>query len=146
MRFQCLAIAGLCLGISVQAADSTDPLSRHKFNDWEDDIGYRGAVVINNQLHLAGIPCGGKDMTEAVTVCYGIIQATLKKFGATTDHIIKETIYTIDMEALKKAQDTRKKFFTAGRYPAATWVEVNKLYEQGLLIEFDLLVQLPSAQ
>ena len=146
MRFQYLAIIGLCASMGIQAAEPADPLSRHKFNDWEDDIGYRGAVISNNQLHLAGIPCGGKDMADAVTVCYGIIQETLKKFGVTTDSIIKETIYTTDIEALKKAQDVRKKFFSPGRYPAATWVQINKLYDPGLLIEFDLLVQLPKVQ
>lgn len=145
MRFPLLAITGLLLGMGTQAEESADPLTRHKFNDWEDEIGYRGAVVVNNQLHLAGIPCGGKDMTEAVTVCYGIIQETLKKFGATTDHIIKETIYTVDIETLKKAQEKRKAFFKPGRYPAATWVQVDRLYEPTLLIEFDLLVQLPTS-
>lgn len=144
MRLPFFAIAGLLFSMTTQALEPADPLVRHKFNDWEDDIGYRGAVMANNQLHLAGIPCGGKDMTDAVNVCYGIIQDILKKYRATTDHIIKETIYTVDMEALKKAQEARKKFFTSGRYPAATWVQIDKLYEPGLLIEFDLLVQLPA--
>ena len=52
-----------------------------------------------------------------------------------------ERIYTTDMEALIKSQETRKSFYGTW-LPAATWVEVKRLYvpEAALEIEVELVV------
>lgn len=81
-------------------------------------------------------------MTLAVKACYENIQSILKKFSATSDQIIKETIYTTDIDALIKVIPMRKSFFNKGLYPAATWVQVSRLYNPKHLLEVELIVQL----
>lgn len=140
MRFILLIVLGLqCL--SVFAADK-NILQRHQLGTWEDDIGYSGVVQVNNQLYISGIACEGTTMAVAVKACYDTILPLLKKFSVTTEQIIKETIYTTDIDALIKAIPDRKAFFTKGHYPAATWVQVSRLYDPKHLLEVELIVQL----
>ena len=80
-------------------------------------------------------------MEEAVKACYTTVHGILKKFNLGTNHIIKETLFTTDIEALKKAIPARKTFFNSGKYPAATWVQVSRLYDPAHLLEVELIVQ-----
>lgn len=139
MRIILLSVL-LITSLTTAAADKPT-IQRHHLGEWEKDIGYSGVVEINNQLFISGIACAGKNMEEAVKHCYTKAQEILKKFNATSDQIIKETVYTTDIEALIKAIPTRKSFFTQGQYPAATWVQISRLYSPGDLLEVELIVQ-----
>lgn len=141
MRF--ILLITLCLTCCLSAmAENGNKIQHHQLGTWEDDIGYRGVVQVDNQLYISGIACAGDTMDRAVKVCYENIQSILKKFSVTSDQIIKETIYTTDIEALIKAIPTRKSFFHKGLYPAATWVQVSRLYDPEHLLEVELIVQL----
>ena len=122
-------------------AENKPTIQRHHLGDWEKEIGYSGVAEVNNQLFISGIACAGKTMEEAVKSCYTRAQEILKKFNATSDQIIKETVYTTDIEALIKAIPTRKSFFNQRQYPAATWVQISRLYSPGDLLEVELIVQ-----
>lgn len=141
MRFIVLVTLGLTCCLSAMAADE-NTIQRHQLGTWEDDIGYSGVVEAGNQLYISGIACEGETMTLAVKACYENIQSILKKFSATSDQIIKETIYTTDIDALIKVIPMRKSFFNKGLYPAATWVQVSRLYDPKHLLEVELIVQL----
>jgi len=52
-----------------------------------------------------------------------------------------ERIYTTDIEALIRSQQTRKKIY-GDWAPAATWVEVKRLYSAGDKIEIEVEVAL----
>lgn len=121
-----------------------DKVERFYFNDWETDIGYAQAVKHGNILYVSGVPAGGKDMSEAMQKAYQRIAKILEKFNATPDDIVKETIFTKDMEATKKAIPARKAFFSENLYPAATWVEVNRFFNEELLLEVDVTVSLKN--
>ena len=97
---------------------------------------------MGNTLYVSGIPAGGKDMKEAMEKSYQRIANVLARFGATPDDIVKEVLYTKDMEATKQAQETRRRFFSEGVYPAATWVQVDRFYNEDLLLEIDVTVHL----
>ena len=58
------------------------------------------------------------------------------------DDIVKEVLYTTDMDAMKKAIPTRKAFFKNGVYPAATWVEISRLFMAEAVLEVDVTVKL----
>lgn len=119
-------------------------IERHYFNDWETDIGYAQAIVDGHTLYVSGVPAGGENMQEAMRRAYSRIVDILNKFGATTDDIVKEVLFTSDMDATKAAIEVRKSFFSDGQYPAATWVQVDRFFNQGLLLEVDVTVRLPN--
>lgn len=143
MRFILLIALGLSFGLPTIAADE-NKIHRHQLGTWEDDIGYRGVVQAGTQLYISGIACAGDTMAIAVKACYENIQSILKRFSVTSDQIIQETIYTTDIDALIKAIPTRKSFFNKGLYPAATWVQVSRLYDPEHLLEVELIVQLKT--
>ncbi len=77
-------------------------------------------------LYLSGVPCEGADMDAAVAQCYRRLTTILQRFGADSSQVVRETIYTTDIDALVKAIPGRRTFFADARYPAATWVEVRR--------------------
>lgn len=137
-----LSMALLCLLCApvVHAADV--PLERHSLGSWEADIGFSGVVRDGDTLHVSGIACGGTDMPLAVQTCYRQLNDILQKFGVDSSHVVKETIYTTDMDALIKAIPTRKTFFADAKYPAATWVQVSRLFDRAHLLEVEWTVRL----
>jgi enamine deaminase RidA (YjgF/YER057c/UK114 family) len=50
---------------------------------------------------------------------------------------VKETLHTTDIEEVKKHAAIRKKFY-GNDWPAATWVEIKRLYEPSALVEIEL--------
>ncbi len=118
------------------------PLERHSLGSWEADIGYAGVVRDGDTLHVSGVPCRGKDMRSAVQACYGQLTKILRQFDADSSQVIKETAYTTDMDALIKAIPERKAFFTDGKYPAASWVQVSRLFNSEDMLEVEWTVRL----
>ncbi|MCD9086414.1 RidA family protein [Stenotrophomonas sp. SY1] len=140
MRAFYLGLLGTFFCSSAYAADV--PLERHSLGSWEADIGYSGVVRDGNTLHISGVPCKGKDMHEAVRACYGRLTEILRHYGADSSQVVKETAFTTDMEALKKAIPDRKAFFTDGKYPAASWVQVSRLFDSEYMLEVEWTVRL----
>jgi enamine deaminase RidA (YjgF/YER057c/UK114 family) len=82
-----------------------------------------------------------EDLDSQMKNAYQGIQKTLAHFGTNFSHVMMERIYTTDMEALIRSQETRKHFY--GEWlPAATWVEVKRLYGPGDKIEIEVQVAL----
>ncbi|HEY5810441.1 MAG TPA: RidA family protein [Povalibacter sp.] len=130
----------LCIAVPAIAAET--PIGRQQLNDWEPEIGYVAITRVDNTLYLSGIACSGDGMQAAVTSCYQRIATILGKYSVGTDRIVKENVYTTDIEALKKSIPDRKTFFKEARYPAATWVEVRRLFDPSHLLEVEVIVQL----
>ncbi|MCR6685287.1 RidA family protein [Pseudoxanthomonas sp.] len=131
--------------VSVQpshAAEAAPDIVRHELGSWESDIGYSGVVRSGDTLHVSGVACGGEDMEAAVAACYRELGAILQRFGASADQVVKETVYTTDMDALVRAIPARKTFFPDARYPASTWVEVRRLFGAEHRLEVEWTVQL----
>lgn len=140
MRMHSLLLLGL-LSAPALAADAV-PLERHSLGSWEADIGYAGVVRDGDTLHVSGIACEGVDMQAAVRACYRELTGILRRFGADSSQVVKETLYTTDMDALIAAIPERKTFFADARYPAATWVQVARLYGREHLLEVEWTVRL----
>jgi len=142
MGMRALSMGLLCLLCTpfVHAADA--PLERHSLGSWEADIGFSGVVRDGDTLHVSGIACAGADMQAAVQTCYRQLNDILQRFDVDSSHVVKETIYTTDMEALIKAIPARKTFFADAKYPAATWVQVSRLFDRAHLLEVEWTVRL----
>lgn len=107
---------------------------------WEESIGYSQSVSVNNRVLVSGTVGNEelyKDMESQLRDAYRSIQTTLAHSGATLKNVVKEVIYCVDIEELKKCQDIRKKIYD-GNLPATTWVEVKRLYSPGHLLEIEI--------
>lgn len=133
--------AGLTLVCSVAA--QTLPKEKLNLGPWEHDIGYAQAIRVGDTLYVSG-SVGTGPMPEAVAAAFGTVQTTLAKFGLDFHHVVKETAYTTDIEALKAAKDVRKRYY-GDDFPAATWVQVARLFDPAHVVEVEVVAVFPPS-
>lgn len=63
--------------------------------------------------------------------------------GADFTHVVKLTIYLIDMTQLRVLAEVRDRYVNTDYPPASTAVEVRKLALDDLLLEIEAVVSLP---
>lgn len=108
----------------------------------DSSTGYVQTVKVGNVLYISGAvalevnPAG-------ITRVYQALERSLKAFGATFQNVVKENLYTTDIEAMKKYNEVRKVFYK-GDYPAATWVQVSRLFMHEARLEVELVAHLPK--
>ncbi len=85
---------------------------------------------------------GVGDMAAQIRNSYRDIEATLSAHGATFANVVKETVYTRDMDALVKHAAVRADFYGKTSPPAATWVQIDRLVAADLLLEIEVLARL----
>jgi 2-iminobutanoate/2-iminopropanoate deaminase len=113
-----------------------DPLKQ------DTSAGYVQVVKVENVLYISGAVA--RDVTpEGITRVYQALEKSLKSFGATFQNVVKENLYTTDLEAMKKYNDARKAFYK-GDFPAATWVQIARLYMHDARLEVELIAHLPK--
>lgn len=115
----------------------------HWNNSKQDTVaGYAQVVKIDNVLYISGIPA--VNLTEKdVERLYKGLEMSLKSYGATFENVVKENLYTTDIEAMKAVNEARKKFYK-NDFPAATWVQVDRLYMENAKLEVELIAHLPK--
>lgn len=113
-----------------------------KTGDWENDIGYRQAVRVGNVLHISG-SVGAGDIPKAIRAAYGTLRKPLTHYGLGFENVVKENIYTTDLDALKANLPLRREFYGKD-FSAATWVQVARLYEPNDVIEVELIAIFPN--
>jgi 2-iminobutanoate/2-iminopropanoate deaminase len=129
-----------CVALSLLGcAHKSTTIVRHTINSWEPEIGYSAVVQTGNTFHISGVTCGGPNYQEAVTVCYKELGGILSRYQLTPQNIVKENIYALNIEELQKQIPVRKIFYGNGQFPAATWVQVSRLYSSDHLIEIELV-------
>ena len=108
----------------------------------DTSAGYVQVVKVENVLYISGAVA--RDVTpEGITRVYQSLERSLKSFGATFQNVVKENLYTTDMEAMKKYNDARKVFYK-GDFPAATWMGVARLFMADAKLEVELVAHLPK--
>jgi 2-iminobutanoate/2-iminopropanoate deaminase len=118
-------------------------IKKQKFNinkAIEDTIGYAQAVKVGNTLYISG-SVGAGEMKNAVKNVYNVLSKTLAAYGANFQHVVKENVFTTDIEAFKKQEALRKTFYKSD-FPAATWVQVDRLYLPEFILEVELIAAL----
>jgi 2-iminobutanoate/2-iminopropanoate deaminase len=106
----------------------------------ENDIGYAQAVKVGNTIYVSGTVSGGS-MDQSVKNVYNDLLKTLKHYGADFSHVVKENVFTTDLDAFKKHASIRHTFY-AKDYPSASWIQVSRLYDPSLNLEVELVAVL----
>ncbi len=107
----------------------------------DTSAGYVQVVKVDNILYISGAVA--RDVTpEGITRVYQALERSLKSFGAGFQNVVKENLYTTDMEAMKTHNAARKAFYK-GDYPAATWMGVSRLFMADAKLEVELIAHLP---
>jgi enamine deaminase RidA (YjgF/YER057c/UK114 family) len=120
-------------------------------NAYEKDFGYSQAVLIDKTLYVSGtvaVDANGRlvapgDMAGQMRAAYANIRRTLAAHGSDFDEVVKETIYTTDMDALLKSSDVRFEYYGKERLPTVSWVQVQRLVDPGFLVEIEVVAELP---
>ncbi|TAF92362.1 MAG: RidA family protein [Cytophagia bacterium] len=104
--------------------------------------GYVQVIKVDNVLYISGAVTS-EITPKGITNVYKALERSLKSFGATFQNVVKENLYTTDIEAMKKYNNSRKVFYN-NDFPAATWIQVVRLYEQNAKLEVELIAHLPK--
>jgi enamine deaminase RidA (YjgF/YER057c/UK114 family) len=108
----------------------------------DTSAGYVQVVKVDNVLYISGA-VATEVTPEGITNVYRALERSLKSFGATFQNVVKENLYTTDMEAMKKYNEARKVFYK-GDFPAATWMGVARLFMHEARLEVELIAHLPK--
>jgi enamine deaminase RidA (YjgF/YER057c/UK114 family) len=137
---QLLFLASLFL-FSIHAFGQSDTIVKKKYQV-SQGAGYAQAVLVDNILYISGTVASG-DMDAQLKGAYTGIEKTLKAYGANFQNVVKENLYTTDIEAVKSNNEVRKAFYK-GDYPAATWVQISRLFMPQALVEVEVIAHLPA--
>jgi enamine deaminase RidA (YjgF/YER057c/UK114 family) len=108
----------------------------------DTSAGYVQVVKAGNILYISGA-VSREVNPGGIKRLYQSLEKSLNSFGATFQNVVKENLYTTDMEAMKKYNDARKVFYQ-GDFPAATWVQVSRLFLHDARLEVELVAHLPK--
>jgi 2-iminobutanoate/2-iminopropanoate deaminase len=109
---------------------------------FENQMGYCQAVRAGNTLYISGTAASG-EMPVAIGKVYGELKRTLAAHGLTFADVVKETVYATDLDAFIKHHQVRKSLYTNG-FPAATWLQVPRLFTPALVVEVELVAVFPG--
>jgi 2-iminobutanoate/2-iminopropanoate deaminase len=118
---------------------------KHKWhwrNDQDTSAGYAQVVKVDNVLYISGT-VSTEITPEGIKRVYSALERSLQQFGATFQNVVKENLYTTDIEAMKKQNEARKAFYK-GDFPAATWVQISRLFMPEAKLEVELIAHLPK--
>jgi 2-iminobutanoate/2-iminopropanoate deaminase len=157
MRTRMVHIAWMASALALYACEREPqpPPPRVKqvfhLNPYERDFGYSQAVLVDKTLYISGSVAADQngrlvapaDMEGQMRAAYTNLRRTLAAHGAGFDEVVKETIYTTNMDALLKASDVRLEFYDKERLPATSWVQVQRLVDPGFLVQVEAVAELP---
>lgn len=104
--------------------------------------GYAQVVKVGNVLYISGAVA--RDITpDGIRQVYKVLEQSLSKFGATFQNVVKENLYVTDIEEMKKHNEVRKTYYN-NDFPAATWVQISRLYMADAKLEVELIAHLPE--
>lgn len=133
--------------ISFQSFSQEKSIKKEKWH-WnnaskQDTVaGYAQVLKVDHILYISGAVTN--DISpEGIASVYNALKASLSSYGATFENVVKENLYTTDIEAMKKYNYARKKFYNKD-FPAATWVQVARLYMPESKLEVELIAHLPK--
>jgi enamine deaminase RidA (YjgF/YER057c/UK114 family) len=128
-------------------ATTAPPASRECFHlreSVEDDIGYCQAIRQGNTLYISGT-AGQGEMPTAIHSVYDRLQRTLEAHGLTFKNVVRENVFSTNLDVFIENKDLRKPYY-GDTYPAATWVQVQRLYVPSLVVEVELTAVFPPTK
>ena len=136
-----VGVAALLLLSGCTAVGTAPRSCFHRNEAAEVDVGYCQAIRIGNALYISGT-AGQGPMPSAMRSVYDRLRQTLAANGLTFADVVKENVYATDLDAFIQAKDIRKEFYGQAP-PAATWVQVQRLYTPALVVEVELTAVYP---
>lgn len=137
LRFAALALVFIATGCATPVEKVTTPSCKHENAAIEQSIGFCQAVRVGNMLYVSGVT-GAAPMETAVPRVYEQLRRILEANGLTFVDVVKETVYATDLDAFIKFSAARKPYYGPW-LPAATWVQVQRLYLPSLVVEVELI-------
>jgi enamine deaminase RidA (YjgF/YER057c/UK114 family) len=129
-------LLALAMSACASVAPPIEKRCIHENEVSETDIGYCGAIRVGNALYISGAAAQG-DMPSAIRSVYGRLQKTLEINGLSYADVVREVVYATDLDAFIQHRELRKAFY-GQTLPAATWVQVQRLYVPSLVVEVEL--------
>lgn len=142
INFMKKAFILFCAVFLFGCATKAQSIDRKHYFPWENDTGYTQVVKNNDTLYLSGISSEKTTFENQVDDIYTNIKKILADYNVGTEAIVKEVIFTTDIERLKLAIPIRKAYFD-GQYPSSTWVEVKRLWSESHFLEVEVVAVLP---
>ena len=111
------------------------------------NLAFTQSIRAGNTLYVSGVApftgdaenmelVGAGDLNKQVEWVLEVIRRTLADEGATFENWVAQTVYTTDIEALKKtAHIFREAYGSNG--PTSTWVEIKGLFVPEQMIEIN---------
>ena len=143
----CIAVILLFVFLNIRSSAQDNTITKDKWHfgnalKQDTSAGYVQVVKVDNVLYISGAVA--REVTpEGIIRVYQALERSLKSFGASFQNVVKENLYTTDMEAMKKFNDARKVFYK-GDFPAATWMGVSRLFMADAKLEVELIAHLPK--
>ena len=137
----CFQLVLIC---AMQAQENTIQKEKYNWGNGTQDTtaGYAQAIKVDNVIYISGTVA--RDVNpEGIKRVYDALERTLKKYGATFQNVVKENLYTTDIEAMKRYNDVRKAYYK-NDFPAATWVQIPRLFMADARLEIELIAYLPK--
>lgn len=134
----------ILLSLSLLSAQA-QKIEKKKFHfgrEQDTTAGYAQVVKVDNVLYVSGT-VATEITPQSIQNIYQTIEKSLAHFGATLQNVVKENLYTTDIEAMKLHNEARKKMYK-GDYPAATWVQISRLYMPEAKLEIEVIAHLPK--
>lgn len=122
-------------------APKSDKTCYHLNEKIETEIGYCQAVRSGDTLHISG-SVGAGEMPAAMRKAYDTLRKTLAAHGLDFRNVVKENVFATDLDAFIANEALRKEYYGAD-FPAATWVQVQRLYLPAFTVEIELTAQYP---
>lgn len=125
--------------ILLSSCAQNQAIERKHYYSWENEYGYSQVVRAENTLYISGIASNKPTLPEQIEEIYIYIQRILNDYGVDSDAIVKQVIYTTDIEGLKAVTALRKKFFNKNKYPSSSIVQIERLYDKEHLLEVEIV-------
>lgn len=118
----------------------------HLSPEAENGFAYAQATCIDGLVYIAGTlsvderfaPVGAGDMESQLRCIYERIGRTLAAHDSGFAHVLKETVFVTDMDALLQANGVRARTY-GSQAPACTVVEVRRLAFPECMAEIELV-------
>lgn len=136
-----LLSGGLAGCAGTGSVTASTPLCRHGNEAAERAIGYCRAVRVGDVLYVSGVTAPGP-MDHAVPRVYAALKSILEANGLGFANVAKENVYATDLDQFIQASAARKPFY-GPNLPAATWVQVQRLFRPDFVLEVELIAHYP---
>jgi 2-iminobutanoate/2-iminopropanoate deaminase len=146
-------VATLLLAACAPEVEAPAPRTADRLHlgDFERDFGYAQAVKVDRTVYVSallpvdaqGKLIGPADMALQLEAVYANLAKVLEAYGVGYNAVVRENLYTTDMDALLQVADIRFKYHRKDSLPAITWLEVRRLVDPGMLVALEVTLELP---